>query len=118
MIRDDTTSAPRRSTAGLVDALSNARRRRVLRCLRAASGQTLSELARSVARREPWSSDARDGFHRIEIDLYHCQLPRLEDEGLLRHDRRRALVALTERGVRAERWLRTSEAVERGPDAE
>lgn len=85
---------------GVLGALSNERRRQVLRVLRSTDGSmSLTELAVELAweEREAWSGELRTKrFDRIRASLYHRHLPKLTDAGLVEFSPDRELVALSE----------------------
>jgi hypothetical protein len=79
-----------------LDLLSNRRRRYVLYHLReAGSTVTLDELAEQVA---SWESEAGDPVdaERVLADLYHSQLPRLEEADAVAFDPEEGYVTLRE----------------------
>lgn len=65
--------------------LSSARRRNVLRIVRDESSMHLSEIATRVAWWERESEDDATSVERIHADLYHCQVPKLVDVGLVEY---------------------------------
>jgi hypothetical protein len=79
-----------------LDLLSNRRRRYVLYYLREQNGTvTLEELAEQVA---SWESDAgnRVDDERVLADLYHSQLPRLEEADTITFDPEENYVTLVD----------------------
>lgn len=78
-----------------LDLLSNRRRRYVLYCLREqGGGATVEELADRLA---TWESDDEQADpERIHTDLYHSQLPRLEEAGAVSFDAESGYVSLSE----------------------
>ena len=99
----------------LLATLAPARRRRTLRSLNRSSPRVLAGLARDVAWMEATEvrrRDAESTTGRVELDLFHCQLPALDDAGLVRYDAASGSVEITSRGSEADDWLR--HWVERG----
>jgi hypothetical protein len=79
-----------------LDLLSNRRRRYVLYHLREEGGTvTLDELAEQVA---SWESEAGDSadVERVLADLYHSQLPRLDEADAVTFDPEEDYVTLAE----------------------
>lgn len=76
------------SREDVFDALGHDRRRRVLDVLdEAGTALSLSDLARSVARREHAPRHPMDEtVKRVRISLYHRHVPKLEDAGLVDYD--------------------------------
>ncbi|HKJ58979.1 MAG TPA: hypothetical protein VKA37_07115 [Halobacteriales archaeon] len=102
----------------LLATLADARRRRALRSLNRASPRALAALARDVAEMEAAAgggtdADAAAATHRVELDLYHCQVPALDDAGLVRYDAEAGSVAVTPRGTAVDDWLHRQTAVGR-----
>ena len=106
MILEDTPSNPIRESVGTLDAIGHPRRRLLLRVLRERRSLTLGELAAAVAEREPPAGADADARRRVLIDLYHCQLPRLADAGLVSYDPDRPVVGITGRGEGADALAR------------
>ena len=102
MVLEDTTSTSPGASRETMDALANPRGRHVLRCLCDRRALTIEELATSIAEREPPSEPDADGRRRVLIDLYHCQLPRLADAGLVHYDHDGPVASITDRGERAD----------------
>lgn len=79
------------SLNGMLDVLSHPQRRIVLEELGRASDQRISldELTTIVLDRTAGTSDSR----RIELQLYHNHLPKLENEGLVEYNWDSSMVA-------------------------
>lgn len=78
----------------LGELLSEPRRRRVVSELDDADGAvTVSELAGRVAEVET-DGDAVSDVETVEVDLYHSQVPKLADAGIVAFDREATDVAL------------------------
>lgn len=82
----------------LFHSLQNERRRRVLRVLADAEGETLAmgDIAKSVAATEnecPERMVSSDQRKRVYIALYQNHLPQLDDVGLIEYDQDRGKVA-------------------------
>ncbi|UPW00379.1 hypothetical protein M0R88_17970 [Halorussus gelatinilyticus] len=76
-----------------LDLLSDKRRRYVLYSLREQGGaMSVEELAEQIA---SWENDDVDA-QRVLADLYHSQLPRLDEAGAVAFDTDEDYVALTE----------------------
>ncbi|UPV74340.1 hypothetical protein M0R89_17625 [Halorussus limi] len=76
-----------------LDILSNQRRRYVLYSLRKQGGaMSVEELADQIV---SWENDDADR-QRVLADLYHSQLPRLDEAGAVAFDADESYVALTE----------------------
>jgi DNA-binding transcriptional ArsR family regulator len=76
-----------------LDLLSDRRRRYVLYSLREQSGATpVEELAEQITSWEEGDADTQ----RILADLYHSQLPRLDEAGAVAFDADEGYVTLTE----------------------
>ncbi|WP_128475851.1 DUF7344 domain-containing protein [Halorussus pelagicus] len=76
-----------------LDLLSNQRRRYVLYCLRKQGGaMSVEKLAEQLT---SWEGDDADG-QRVRMDLYHSQLPRLDEAGAVEFDEDEGYVTLTE----------------------
>ena len=71
-----------------MELLSHAYRRRVLRYLMedAADAATLAELAAHVRRPDAAGDVNRTADDRVEVELYHLHLPKLDDAGLIDFD--------------------------------
>lgn len=77
-----------------LELLSNRRRRYALYYLRRQDGAvTVEELAQQVA---AWEPDSTPDEERVLADLYHCQLPRLDDAGAVDYDSADGYVSLVE----------------------
>ena len=115
---EDSHATPELPPTELLAILADARRRRALRSLNRASPRGLAALARDVAEMEAAAgggtdADAEATTHRVELDLYHCQVPALDDAGLVRYDDEAGWVAVTPRGSAVDVWLRRQTAVGR-----
>lgn len=81
------------------DALSNQRRRHVLRCLdEYGAPMALADLADEVAVRErgsPLPEIPAEDVKRIYVSLYHNHVPRLEDADVVEYSQKRDLIELT-----------------------
>lgn len=76
-----------------LDLLSNQRRRYVLYSLRKEGGaMSVEKLAEQLT---SWEGDDADG-QRVRMDLYHSQLPRLEEAGAVEFDEDEGYVTLAE----------------------
>lgn len=86
----------------LFDALSNERRRRVVRYLNDRRAPiALADLAREVAAREEGVATddvGPDEVERVHVSLYHVHVPKLADRGLVEYDPDRGLVSPPEHG--------------------
>ncbi|WP_265112005.1 DUF7344 domain-containing protein [Halosolutus halophilus] len=102
----------------IFDMLSNRRRRQVLYDLndRPDGVATIDELADTVAAREHGSGgtdlDADEHRTQIRTELQHVHLPKLEDAGIIEHDRRSETVRYwTQPSL--EEWLEHAQHKER-----
>ena len=76
-----------------LELLSNRRRRYVLYCLRERNDETtVGDLAERIAEWE----DGEDATDAVLADLYHNQLPRLAEEGVITFDAETGCVSLAE----------------------
>lgn len=99
------------------DLLADDRVRYALYLLRAFGGTTgLDELATGLAAREegvePGAVDD-DARHRVETDLYHSEVPKLTDRGVVDFDADTAAVTLTDCGERLAPYLEFARERER-----
>jgi len=88
----------------LLQLLSNRRRRDVVEYLRdEAVPVAVSELSEHVVDRELERSvmDTPELEESVRISLYHCHLPKLEDAGIVAHDRDRNAVEPADQFERA-----------------
>jgi hypothetical protein len=79
-------------------ALSHARRRHVVDCLRGRDSTSLTALADDVAARERRAEvDANPDAETVAVSLYHVHVPKLADAGLVVYDPGQRTVRLSER---------------------
>lgn len=80
------------------DALAHARRRFAIDILSDATApMALADLAAEIAARESGGTGAHlEQQKRVQTDLYHCHVPKLEAAGLVEFDRERRTVRLVE----------------------
>lgn len=87
------------SVDDIFDALADRRRRRLLRCLLDHDGAlNLQAAAGELAcadRDAPARDLSDDEIERVYASLHHVHVPRLEDAGLLAHDRECELIEST-----------------------
>lgn len=102
--RLDGSTAEDRDAA--LDALANARRRRIVRVLAERDRSlALADLARDVARRERATDEgddgtpARPGPKTVATQLHHWHLPKLAEAGIVERDADRGTVALVADGA-------------------
>lgn len=99
---EDTDRCPRMADGGTdistsIAALANERRRFVLYYLRDEGEVGLEDVTEHVAAWElDTSPDALSDVTRrnVRVDLHHAQLPKLEDAGIIRYDRRHRSLSL------------------------
>ena len=93
----------------LFDALSDRRRREVVRYLSENGSEiALADLAAEVAAREhgiPIRETDPDEVERVYVSLYHAHVPKLANAGLVEYEPERDLVSPPERDERIERFL-------------
>lgn len=73
-----------------LDALANRRRRYLLYILRNEKRSTLDDIAKRIAAQEQETSSAAGDlqtYTNVRINLYHSQLPKLEEAGFVTYDR-------------------------------
>ena len=75
------------------EALANGERRRIISILQdAGEPLSLADIAIELAEREGLDSEELwERAHRLRIDLHHCHIPKLEDAGVVKYDRERAV---------------------------
>lgn len=94
------------NTNELLSLLSGRLRRSALRSLAAADGPVaIADLSRDVVRAledrtdaEPSTDTDLETVRAVEVELYHCHLPKLADHGLVAVDRDRNAVELRSAG--------------------
>lgn len=95
--RDDSDGGPPRDE--VIRALSDGRRRSLLRVLHGSGGLDTAELARRVTRGNATArDDACTDADVVAVDIYHRHLPVLADAGLVAVDRE-GVAAVTDRGA-------------------
>lgn len=86
----------------LVTTLSHHHRRETLSILRETDRPlALADLAITLARRQAVGCgmvEAKRQAEQLQIELYHCHVPKLEAAGLVAYDSERSVVGLTESG--------------------
>lgn len=86
----------------LVTSLSHHHRRETLSILRDSDRPlALADLAITLVRRqavEGGNVEAKRQAEQLQIELYHCHVPKLEAAGLVAYDSERNVVTLTESG--------------------
>ena len=96
-IRDEVAVPSEPSENEWFGLLASGRRRALLEVLLDRAGPAdVDDLARAVAVREEGRSDpAASAVTRVAISLYHADIPRLADSGLLDYDAERGRVEAT-----------------------
>jgi hypothetical protein len=101
-MKEGSFGSPTGGTDAVFLALSDPRRRHVLDALRERdSSIPLSELARSVAKREAASAESADSAApdedaaRVHLSLYHSHIPKLADAGVVEYSPEGGTVGLS-----------------------
>ena len=93
----------------IVEVFSHPRRQEALSYLATCESEVaLEELARQIGPSctviEPLCRSYGQG-RDVKLELYHVHIPKLADEGMVRFDRQRLTVSITEDGLDALRYL-------------
>lgn len=87
---DTTTGTPLQPSTGVFDALAHARRRVILSILverqRPISEDDLATQIAACEQEKPLVDVTNEKQQEIQISLYHCHLPKLEDRGMIERD--------------------------------
>lgn len=96
----------------IYDVLSSNRRRQVLRCLDGNDGPTaIADLARDVAREEAPDGEEPElaAVERVQVSLYHADLPKMAEAGLVEVARDRRTTRFSRTGAALAVELRPGE---------